>query len=201
LTFQKKFGIIILERDLKIKSEKGEFIMAKIAFSKLNIKKVNNEVKNIQFNDVEIEVKQYLPIQDKLTIIGNAINNAADGNRFVNSAKLDMYTTLEVLYAYTDISFTDKQKEDSAKLYDLVISSGLIDEIYKAIPEQELNVIYTNAMRVAESMYAQMNSVYGIMENIAKDYANVGAEAENIEKQIANPDNLTFLKDVLNKLG
>ena len=40
--------------------------MAKIAFSKLEIKKVNNEVKNIQFNDIEIEVKQYLPIQDKL---------------------------------------------------------------------------------------------------------------------------------------
>ena len=175
--------------------------MAKIAFSKLNIKKVNNEVKNIQFNDVEIEVKQYLPIQDKLTIIGNAINNAADGNRFVNPAKLDMYTTLEVLYAYADISFTEKQKEDSAKLYDLVISSGLIEEIYKAIPEQELNTIYTNVMRVAESMYAQMNSAYGIMENIAQDYANVGAEAADIEQKIANPNNLTLLKDVMNKLG
>ena len=112
-----------------------------------------------------------------------------------------MYTTLEVLYAYADISFTEKQKEDLAKLYDLVISSGLIDEIYKAIPEQELNTIYTNVMRVAESMYAQMNSVYGIMENIAQDYSNVGAEADAIEQKIANPNNLTFLKDVMNKLG
>lgn len=175
--------------------------MAKIAFSKLNIKKVNNEVKNIQFNDVEIEVKQYLPIQDKLTIIGNAINNAADGNRFVNPAKLDMYTTLEVLYAYADISFTEKQKEDSVKLYDLVISSGLIDEIYKAIPEQELNTIYTNVMRVAESMYAQMNSVYGIMENIAQDYANTSMEATDIQQKLADPNNLTLLKDVMSKLG
>jgi hypothetical protein len=56
-------------------------------------------------------------------------------------------------------------------------------------------------MRVAESMYAQMNSVYGIMENIAQDYANVGAEAADIEQKIANPNNLTFLKDVMNKLG
>ena len=175
--------------------------MAKVAFSKLNIKKVNNEVKNIQFNDVEIEVKQYLPIQDKLTVIGNAINNAADGNRFVNPAKLDMYTTLEVLYAYADISFTEKQKEDSAKLYDLVISSGLIDEIYKAIPEQELNIIYTNVMRVAESMYAQMNSVYGIMENIAQDYANTSLEATDIQQKLADPNNLTLLKDVMSKLG
>ncbi|MBO5810539.1 MAG: hypothetical protein J6R32_06885 [Bacteroidales bacterium] len=175
--------------------------MAKVAFSKLGIKKVNNEVKNIQFNEVEIEVKQYLPIQDKLTIIGNAINNAADGNRFVNPAKLDMYTTLEVLYAYADISFTEKQKEDSAKLYDLVISSGLVDEIYRAIPEQELNTIYTNVMRVAESMYAQMNSVYGIMENIAQDYANTSMEATDIQQKLADPNNLTLLKDVMSKLG
>ena len=175
--------------------------MAKVAFSKLGIKKVNDKVKNITFNGIEIEVKQYLPIQDKLIIIGNAINNAADGNRFVNSAKLDMYTTLEVLYAYTDISFTDKQKEDSAKLYDLVISSGLVDEIYKAIPEQELNTIYTNVMRVAENMYAQMNSVYGIMENIAKDYANTSMEATDIQQKLADPNNLTFLKDVMSKLG
>ena len=198
MTLLKKFGIIILTRGFR---EKGEINIAKVAFSKLGIKKVNDKVKNITFNGIEIEVKQYLPIQDKLIIIGNAINNAADGNRFVNSAKLDMYTTLEVLYAYTDINFTEKQKEDLAKLYDLVISSGLVDEIYKAIPEQELNTIYTNVMRVAENMYAQMNSVYGIMENIAKDYANVGAEAADIEQKISNPNNLTFLKDVMNKLG
>ena len=196
MTLLKKFGIIILTRGFR---EKGEINIAKVAFSKLGIKKVNDKVKNITFNGIEIEVKQYLPIQDKLIIIGNAINNAADGNRFVNSAKLDMYTTLEVLYAYTDINFTEKQKEDLAKLYDLVISSGLVDEIYKAIPEQELNTIYTNVMRVAENMYAQMNSVYGIMENIAKDYANVGAEAADIEQKISNPNNLTFLKDVMNK--
>ena len=175
--------------------------MAKVAFSKLGIKKVNDKVKNITFNDIEIEVKQYLPIQDKLIIIGNAINNAADNNRFANPIKIDMYLALEIIMAYTDLSFTDKQKEDMPKLYDLFVSSGLLNEIYAAIPKSELDMLHYNAMRIAELMYNQMNSVYGIMENIANDYSEVGTQAEDIKKKIADPNNLTFLKDVMNKLG
>ena len=175
--------------------------MAKVAFSKLGIKKVNDKVKNITFNDIEIEVKQYLPIQDKLIIIGNAINNAADNNRFANPIKIDMYLAVEIIMAYTDLSFTDKQKEDMPKLYDLFVSSGLLNEIYAAIPKSELDMLHYNAMRIAELMYNQMNSVYGIMENIANDYSEVGTQAEDIQKKIADPNNLTFLKDVMNKLG
>ena len=47
--------------------------MAKLAFTKLGLKK-NEEVFNIVFNNQNIEVKKYLSIQDKLDIIGNAIN-------------------------------------------------------------------------------------------------------------------------------
>lgn len=175
--------------------------MSKVAFSKLGIKKVNDEVKTVTINDVEIEVKQFLPIQDKLTIIGNAINNAADGNRFANPVKIDMQLALEIVYAYTNLTFTNKMKEDGAKLYDLFISSGMLDTIYAAIPESELNALHYNIARIAESMYSQMNSVYGIMENIAQDYSNVGTEIDVMEKKIANPDNLTLLRDVVTKLG
>lgn len=175
--------------------------MAKVAFSKLGIKKVNDEVKTVTINDVEIEVKQFLPIQDKLTIIGNAINNAADGNRFANPVKIDMQLALEIVYAYTNLTFTDKMKEDGAKLYDLFISSGMLDTIYAAIPESELNTIHYNAARIAESMYGQMNSLYGIMENITSDYANVDMDATNIQEKLADPNVIPLLKGVMTKLG
>lgn len=177
--------------------------MAKVAFSKLNIKKVNEEVNTITINEVEIEVKQYLPILDKLNIIGNAINNAADHNRFANPVKIDMYLALEIIFAYTNLSFTDKQKEDAAKLYDLFVSSGVLTQIYEAIPESELNSVHYNAIRIAESMYAQMNSAFGIMDGIAKDYADVEFDANKIQESLGDPNNLTLLKDVMkfNNLG
>jgi hypothetical protein len=51
--------------------------MAKISFTKLGLK-VNQEIKTIEYNGQIIEVKQYLPIQDKLQLISDIINQAMD---------------------------------------------------------------------------------------------------------------------------
>ena len=58
--------------------------MSKVSYGKLKLKQVN-ENKKLIYNEQEIEVKQYLPIQDKLNLISDAINQAADGNNFVNN--------------------------------------------------------------------------------------------------------------------
>jgi hypothetical protein len=48
--------------------------MAKVAFSKLDLKK-NQEIVNLEINDeVTIEVKQYLPISEKLKMISEIVN-------------------------------------------------------------------------------------------------------------------------------
>ena len=44
---------------------------------------------------------------------------------------------IEIIDNYTNISFTEKQKEDVPKLYDAIYSSGLKDAVMKAIPEAE----------------------------------------------------------------
>ena len=55
--------------------------MAKVSFTKLGLK-LNSEVKTIQFNGQDIEIKQYLPVNDKLELISNVINLAHDENNF-----------------------------------------------------------------------------------------------------------------------
>ena len=42
--------------------------MAKVTFNKLNLIK-NTEIKNIYINENIIEVKQYLPVEEKLELI------------------------------------------------------------------------------------------------------------------------------------
>ena len=51
---------------------KGDYNM-KPTFAKLGLK-MNNNIKTILINDQEIEVKQYLPINEKLDLIGSVIN-------------------------------------------------------------------------------------------------------------------------------
>ena len=172
----------------------------KPTFAKLKLQK-NIEVKTIEFNGFEIEVKQYLPINDKLTIISNVINYASTEQNYSNPVQEDLFGTLEIIYAYTNISFTDKQKEDPATLYDILLSSGLADAIINAIPSVEYKSVIDGINRCIDSIYRYRNSVLGILDVISQDYSNLEFDAAAIQKNIGDATNVEFLKDVLTKLG
>ena len=44
-------------------------------------------------------------------------------------------------------------------------------------------------------------SVLGILEAVSKDYSNLDFDATQIQKKMADPENLKLVKDVLTKLG
>ena len=174
--------------------------MAKVSLTKLGLK-VNQDVKSIEFNEQIIEVKQYLPINEKLQLISSVINSAADENNFSNPIKENVFLTLEILYHYTNINFTDKQKEDPVKLYDLVVSSGLVNKVTDLIPEEELDEVINGVAQSVKAIYAYKNSALGILESISQDYSSLNLDATEIQKKLADPDNMALLKQVLTKLG
>jgi hypothetical protein len=51
--------------------------MAKIGFTKLGLKQ-NNEIQIVEFNGQNIEVKQYLPVDEKLELITNVLELSHD---------------------------------------------------------------------------------------------------------------------------
>ena len=174
--------------------------MARVPFTKLGLKK-KEEIKNITINDQVIEVKQYLPISDKINIITNVIENSADDNNFANPVKVEVFANLEIMYAYTNISFTDKQKGDPTKLYDLLEENGIIAEVIAAIPENEYALLLGWIDETIEAFYTYRNSVMGIMEQISADYSNLSLDATEIQQKLADPQNLELLKSVMTKLG
>ena len=174
--------------------------MSRVPFTKLGLKK-KEEIKNITINDQIIEVKQYLPISDKINIITNVIENSADDNNFANPVKVEVFANLEIIYAYTNISFTDKQKEDPTKLYDLLEENGIIAEVIAAIPENEYALLLGWIDETIEAFYTYRNSVMGIMEQISEDYSNLSLDATAIQQKLADPQNLELLKSVMTKLG
>ena len=111
--------------------------MAKVSFTNLKLK-INKEIKEISFNDTKIEVLQYLPIEDKYDLVMITLQKAKEGNIY-NPVKLEMYFNLNLVYLYSNLSFTDKQREDEAKLYDTLMSTGLLNQIIEAIPNGEYN--------------------------------------------------------------
>ena len=174
--------------------------MAKVAFSKLALKKQDN-VKLVKIGNFDIEVKQYLPVNEKLDLIARVLNGAHDENNFPNPIKIEVIGTLEIIMAYTNISFTEKQKEDVAKLYDLLDSNGVVNTIIAAIPEEEYNFVIDGIDDTIEAVYTYQNSVLGILENITQDYYNLELDAQKLQEKIADPNTVSLLKDILTKLG
>ena len=174
--------------------------MAKVAFSKLALKK-QEDVKIVKIGNFDIEVKQYLPVNEKLNLIARVLNGAHDENNFPNPVKIEVISTLEIIMAYTNISFTDKQKEDIAKLYDLLDSNGIVNIIIAAIPEEEYNFLISGIDDTIKAVYTFQNSILGILETISKDYSNLSLDASKLQQQMANKENLDLLRDILTKLG
>lgn len=175
--------------------------MAKIAFTKLGLK-LNKEIKTIIWNDQEIEIKQYLPVNEKLEMISRIINASFDDEmKFYNIGKIEVLTTLEFVSTYTNIGFTEKQKEDVCKLYDLLISSGLYAAIITEIPKDECEWIEDVTMDSIESVYSYQNSVMGILDTVSSDYSNLDFDASEIQKKLGDPENMALLKSIITKLG
>lgn len=175
--------------------------MAKVPFTKLKCKINENEIP-VQIGEETIAVKQYLPIQEKLALIGRVVELAHEqDNNFSNPVKAGVYRDLEIIFAYTNISFTDKQKEDLPKLYDILYSSGVIKIVIDNIPEDEYLEIVCGVKDSIDAIYKYQNSILGILDTISTDYSALNLDASEIQKKIADPQNLELLKNVLTKLG
>ena len=174
--------------------------MPKIGFTKLGLKP-NNEIQYIEFNEQVIEVKQYLPVEEKLELITNVLELSHDQNNFSNPVKVSVYTILEIVEKYTNVNFTEKQKENPTKLYDLLVGNGFAAAVIKAIPEPEYNEVLTGIKQTIKSVYKYQNSVLGILDTISQDYSNLNLDATEIQKKLADPNNMELLKGIMTKLG
>lgn len=176
--------------------------MAKVSFSKLGVKP-NNDVEEVKFNNATIEIKQYLPMADKIQLIERVVNAAApsSGDRIINWAYVNVMIDLLLVEYYSNISFTDKQKEDTYKFYDNLFGSGLGDLIVDAIPEDELDWIVENVNLIIESVFTYKTSAMGIFEGISDDYKNLDLNADDIRAKLADRNGVEFLQEVLDKMG
>ena len=176
--------------------------MAKLSFSKLSLTK-NTDIKTVEYNGQNIEVKQYLPINDKATIVATILNYTLNNgeNRFPNPLQVEVFTLLQVIEKYTNITFTDKQKEDPAKLYDLITSSGLWNVIVDNLNMDDYHLLLKYIDKSIKSYYEYHNSIFGILDSINNDYSNLNLDAAEIAKALGNPEDMSLLREVLTKLG
>lgn len=175
--------------------------MAKVTFSKLNLQK-DLSIDSFDFNGQIIEVKNYLPMEDKLKLINTIVNMSVDENGYYNPVKIYINLIVNVCLTYTNITVTEKQKEDFLKLYDLFVSSGLSGEIIgNHMNPAEYSQIKTWVGEIIHSIYEYRNSVYGVLDSMSTDYSNLNLDVNNLINQIKDNKDLETVREVLNRLG
>lgn len=179
--------------------------MAKVPFSKLQAN-LKTDVIECSYNNknnepIVFEVKTYLPFIEKLELVSRIINNSIDDNGFYNPMRVKYNMVLEVVYAYTNLSFTEKMKEDSFKLYDILVSSGIFEDIVNVILEKDWVEIEESVWNTINNIYQYRNSAMGILDAVSTDYSNLNLDATTIKEELSNEDNLKLLRDVVSRLG
>ena len=116
-----------------------------------------------------------------------------DDNNFANPVKLNVFLHLEIIFNYTNISFTDKQKEDLVKLYDILESNDIINFIISAIPQIEYNSIKEHAFDMSAKYERYSNSLGKVISNLI-DFSK--AISENIEEVTQDEEKMQTIKDI-----
>lgn len=157
--------------------------MAKVSFASMKLK-VDNNIQVITINDKEVEVIQYLPIEDKNNLCEIALHSAAAGTIF-NPMIAEAYFNTYIVIEYTNINFTDNQKADILKLYDILESNDVINQVIKAIPERE----YVSLLHYFEEMSNNLNSYMTSAKAIADDLMQYApSKSAELAENVANFD-------------
>lgn len=179
--------------------------MAKVPFSKLQASVDGGASSCFYYNkagdEVYYEVKHYLPFAEKLELVERIINQSVDNNGFYNPMRVKLFMVLEITFAYTNLSFTEKMKEDPFKLYDILVSTGIFTDIVDCIREKDWSEIQENVWATIKNIYDYKNSVMGILDTVANDYNSLNLDAEAIQSKLADPENMELLRSILARLG
>lgn len=143
--------------------------MAKVSYASLKLK-VDNSVETFDFQGNTIEVLKYLPIQDKYDLIMVALEKAED--EIYNPIMLEAYFHLHLVYMYTNLTFTDKQREDELKLYDTLQSTGFITKMLEKIPEDEYDTLYTYLSETVDYLTEYKNTIKYFAQSLIGEFSS-----------------------------
>ena len=116
----------------------------------------------------------------------------------INPIQRDVQTDLAIIEYYTNISLTEKQKEDILKTYDLLCLNDILETVKNVIPAQELALIQGWIWMCINAIETFGNSARGILKDITTNYDGAKLNVEELLKDIKDPAMAEFIKNLPN---
>lgn len=149
-----------------------------ISYANMKLKPVTTTHK-FEWNGNEIEVLDYLPIEDKYDLIMITLQKSLEDG-YYNPIKIDEFFHLHLIYMYTNINFTEKQKEDEHKLYDSLKSNGLIDAFIKQMNEFDYDELFNMLDDTKRELTNYKHSTSALIQSLVVDLPKQAEAAKQI---------------------
>lgn len=167
------------------------------------------DIETINFHGLEIEVKQYLPIEKKLELaytIYNSCVNTDNGLLVVNENSMDIIKAYFITQYYTNLTLP----KDYFEGVDLLVSLGIYEVIKENIEDEidRIEYIIANIKMQELVKYEQENSIQYIIKDVLNQLIEKIPTADEAKKFVEeaskkienfNPDKLKFVKDFMDK--
>lgn len=162
--------------------------------------KVDNSYKTINWNGHSIEIFNYLPIEYKYDLVMITLQEAKEDG-YYSPLKLDLYFHVNLFLLYVrNINVSEEEKADKVKLYNELVSSGLMDTVIENIEEREYNEVfnYLAETRMTKEQYGR--SAAALVKAFIEDLPGNAEKAMDIIKDF-NPDQMKELINLADTLG
>lgn len=170
--------------------------------------------------DLGIKVKEYLPINEKLTLVHRVLMYATteeNGVEIINAVYKRLFYEIEMIRAYSNLDFSTVDRlRDSEKLedrekysnklteyYDMIKSAGIVDYVLNSITEGEIEFIQECLEEQIIENNRVNNSIAGVIGgalNRLIDRLPTGDEMDGLLKSLPNVVNSLDPKIIANVL-
>lgn len=163
-------------------------------------------IKILDWNGLEIEVKNYIPIEEKISFamsVYESAVNTENGLHIVNDNYVELAYRVLLIETYTNLSLPQTKGDDGEKItdivraYDLLCESGLYDFIYGGIPVYEicsLEDVLENYIKTQRDKYEQNIKI----EKVIKDgISNLLNKLEEFTKSMPTTEEMEKTPDLV----
>lgn len=173
-----------------------------IDFADLGLQMPEDKLAQFNIGDKTIQVRQYLPIDEKADLIKYVVDWALDNSTGCFSPiRLDVFFSLALCRWYAGIACHFDQNVSFSQMYDILEQNGILDQVVAKIPDDEYDMLYNLMMETVKDIARYNNSAAGIIQSMSANAAGLDTQVTEILEKIKNGEGLETLSAIKDVVG
>lgn len=164
--------------------------------------RVNIATHVIECMGAEIEVKDVIPMQDKIDLIQFVVDNTVDMlTGTFSPIRFEIWFTIAVCKWYADIEFDEEDLRNVTETYDALDFSGLADEIADTMNQNERAYLEQTVRETIQDIGRFNTSAAGIIHSMSNSATGLDDQITELLKKVKDGEGLEQLAAIKDVVG